>query len=374
MRSEMEASIVQSMSSAAFAEDGQRIPYRTARFSRLCHAPQVVLCIFGITKWGRGSLSALYCKLLTAVPAFLCALSVTLALQRGLTGMEAVCEGLHAFGCFTSMVSLQWRVAHRVIGLDECLLDEYAIIYKFPLEWRWISFKRFIVIMTGGALMLSGKLCVMLSPAYYGRASSDPGLILYICDLASSIFTIGFVVALMYCQVHVSSGLHVAVDTCTLRLFSATNLEQAMSEWNLLQAVMRRSAYAVDGSLCCLGLSFLMLFVYSCLRLMQGDHQLHLDGLWYLWMVPPWWLMLYVFYRAVDVTDLCARVPSLINSWGFGTCRILYDAQQAVQYVIQSEAGYYVSGVRITTQTSMKLTYLLCVVVSTVVSRTLVGK
>jgi len=214
-----------------------------------------------------------------------------------------------------------------------------------------------------------------MDPACYGRTGHEPPLIVYLGDLVSSVFTTAFLVAMMCCQVHVSSGLLVAVDVCTVKLSFATDLEQAMSKWSVLQAVIRRSAYSVDGSLCYLGLTFLILFVYSCLRMMQGDPQLEIDecnvGFWYLWTVPPCGLMLYVFYRAVDVTELCASVPSLINSWAFGICRVPFDVQKAVQYVTQSEAGYYIAGVRITTQTSMKLTYLLCVVVSTVVSQRL---
>jgi len=80
---------------------------------------------------------------------------------------------------------------------------------------------------------------------------------------------------------------------------------------------------------------------------------------------------MYVFLRAADVTEVCFRVPSLINTSTFSTRRLKYDAQSAVQYLVHSEAGYYLNSVRIRSHMVMKMAYLLCVVVSTVVSQTL---
>jgi len=63
------------------------------------------------------------------------------------------------------------------------------------------------------------------------------------------------------------------------------------------------------------------------------------------------------------ITQLCARAPSLIHSWSLCSDeQQFYDRQHLVQYMMQSEVGYYVSGVRITSQLTVKITYVLCVV------------
>jgi len=184
-------------------------------------------------------------------------------------------------------------------------------------------------------------------------------------------------VAIMYCQVHVSSALFVAVDKCGSRLVDETDLADALSKWDLVQAVLRQAACSIDGVFCGLGLTHMIVFVCTGLQLMKGSGSLQQErpddrclAFLYGWMVPPWLLMLYAFYRAADVTELCTRVPSLIQSWSLcDDKQQLDDRQHLVQYMNQSEAGYYVSGVRITSQLTVKITYLLCVVTFTAVSQ-----
>jgi len=224
--------------------------------------------------------------------------------------------------------------------------------------------------------MLTSKMWLILDPAYSGNVNGELGQFLLFSDLFCSILITGFIVVLMYCQLHVSSCLHVAVDVSTLRLFREKNIANAMSRWNMLQATLRQAAHTIEGAFCGLGLSLVIAFVYACLQFMQGwKNARRADdatcvGLWYGWIAPPWVLMMYVFFRAADVTELCSRVPSLINTSTFSTVKLKYDAQQAVQYIVHSEVGYYVNGVRITSHMRMKITYLLCVVICTVVTQT----
>jgi len=229
--------------------------------------------------------------------------------------------------------------------------------------------------------MLTAKLWFVLDPACHCSAHDSDALygnteIYVLIDVICSILTAGFCTALLYFHVHVSSALVVSIDMCSMKLFSATDLGCAMSEWNLLQAILRRGAAVAEGPFCAQGFALLTLFVYAGLQVLQkrgSFHRLHGDGyctaLWYGWFVPPWILFLFVFFKAADVTELCSRVPSLINSWTFGEHKMQFNTQKAVQYIVQSEAGYYVNGVRITSHMTMKATYLLSVVVFTVASQ-----
>jgi len=170
----------------------------------------------------------------------------------------------------------------------------------------------------------------------------------------------------------------VAVDMCSMQLVKEKDLGSAMSKWNLLQAVLRQAAHAIDGAFCGLGLALVILLVYACLKLMEDARQSPADysciALWYGWMAPPWCIMLYVFFRAADVTQLCIRVPSIINAMSFGADEVLYDTQDAAQYIIQSEAGFYIEGVRITSSMGVRITYLLCIVVWAVLSQSFLKK
>lgn len=68
-----------------------------------------------------------------------------------------------------------------------------------------------------------------------------------------------------------------------------------------------------------------------------------------------------VFYAAA-VTDKCARVPALINSLRLE--KEEWEMQQhLVDYIIHSDAGFYVYGVRLTIALVLKLCYFSCVVV-----------
>jgi len=377
MRSRMELSFVKNITAPdQSAQDGHRVPYHTQRFGNLCRAPQILLCCFGIVQWREGRCAIWYCRAASVMPAFLAGLSVFSALQRGQSGIEAVFDGFHAFGCFIAMVSLQQRRIYNLVGTNKGLLDQFANKKGFSTEWHWMSFRRCLVVLLGGMTMLTSKIWLILDPACSGNATGELGHFLFFSDLFCSVLITGFIVVLMYCQLHVSSCLHVAVDVCTLRLFREKDIANAMSRWNVLQATLRQAASTIEGAFCGLGLSLVMVFVFACLQFMQRWKMARVDdascvGLWYGWMVPPWALMMYVFFRATDITELCSRVPPLINTSTFSTVKLKYDAQQAVRYIVHSEVGYYINGVRVTSHMGMKVAYLLCVVIATVVTQTL---
>ena len=67
--------------------------------------------------------------------------------------------------------------------------------------------------------------------------------------------------------------------------------------------------------------------------------------------------MLKVFFKAADVTDRCARVPSLINACDFGA-DIDRDRQYIVEYVQNSAAGFYFFEIRLTSSMTFKFSYV----------------
>jgi len=377
MRSSLELQLVEKMTADPELVNVQRVPYIGRRFYVLCRAPRILLHLFGIAPWGAGLFSMAYFYLSPLVLAFLCALSLNKAVQQKLTVMETISGESHTLGCLLALLSFRKHGAHKCVASARSLLDQHATICGFPVEWHWKSFQQWLVIMLGGTVMLVAKLWFILDPACRSSRGDAQGDIEMLCDFMSLVLSTGYFTAIMYCQVLVSSGLSVAVDTSCAELAAEKDLALALSKWELLQAVLRQVAYSTEGCFCGLGLTLVMGFVCTLLQLMQGHESMVAEsqddrclGLWYGWVVPRWMLMLYVFHQAAHVTDLCSQAPSLINSWSFCTDRQQrYDRQHAVQYIIHSEAGYYIGGVRITSQMKMKITYLVCVVTATVVSQ-----
>merc|ERR1712107_790978 len=67
-------------------------------------------------------------------------------------------------------------------------------------------------------------------------------------------------------------------------------------------------------------------------------------------------ILVRALFSAAAVTDKCLAVPSLINSLTSGE-RIDEERQYVVQYIVNSAAGFYVFGVRMTTAIAMKTIY-----------------
>ena len=80
--------------------------------------------------------------------------------------------------------------------------------------------------------------------------------------------------------------------------------------------------------------------------------------------------MMRIFFKAAQVTDRCIRVPSLINSVSVGP-HLDNERQYLVQYILQSAAGFYMFHVRVTSQMTVKITYVLAVVICALVQQTL---
>ncbi|CAJ1407625.1 unnamed protein product, partial [Effrenium voratum] len=68
-------------------------------------------------------------------------------------------------------------------------------------------------------------------------------------------------------------------------------------------------------------------------------------------------LFAYTMMRAAAVTEKASRVAPLVNSWKFESKKDSMDEnrQYVVQYIIQSEAGFYMKGVRLTAGTVQKM-------------------
>ena len=125
----------------------------------------------------------------------------------------------------------------------------------------------------------------------------------------------------------------------------------------------------LSGSILMLGLSCLGPLVLLAERALRDPDfvSASLDtALWIAWLYPPILQFLYVTARAASVTGRACRVAPLVNSWKFESQEEESEVsgmdpgrQYVVQYIMQSEAGFYMKGVRITNSDVQKMGYYL---------------
>merc|ERR1712226_1334463 len=123
---------------------------------------------------------------------------------------------------------------------------------------------------------------------------------------------------LVYCQVHVFAGLEIAIDSYCMRFTCEGNLTQSMNEWNLLQAILRRSSRTLEACFMVVATSALGAVMLNGREVWSAEPESisFIDAcLWFGWVLPSAGLLVYMVLRAAVITEKCSRVPSLANSW-----------------------------------------------------------
>ena len=252
----------------------------------------------------------------------------------------------YMFGVTVSIWPLRGREVQELLGAQEGNLDMYARKAGFIKEWRMKSFRRLLECLSFLIIM-----CVSRSLGYSQELLVLPYDLLpnavYCC--AASGFS-----AVLYFQLHILSGLELAIDSFSINFFRAMNFQDALIEWNVVQASLRHissklsRSLLIMGSSCC-GASLLCLIDLAFLR---SDAE---SGFAFLlqtfWLLPPVIFFLYGLMRAAAVTEKASRVAPLVNSWTFDNEEVSngmdLGRQYLVQHIIQSEAGFYMQGMRL---------------------------
>jgi len=254
----------------------------------------------------------------------------------------------YMFGVTVSVWLLRAREVQELLGAQEGNLDLYARKAGFIREWRTKSFRRLFECLSFLIIM-----CVSRSLGYSQELLVLPYDLLpnaaYCC--AASGFS-----AVLYFQLHILSGLELAIDSFSINFFRAMNIQDALLEWNVVQASLRHissklsRSLLIMGSSCC-GASLLCLIDLAFVR---SDAE---SGFAFLfqtfWLLPPVIFFLYGLMRAAAVTEKASRVAPLVNSWTFHhddeevSKGMDLGRQYVVQHIIQSEAGFYMQGMRL---------------------------
>jgi len=168
-------------------------------------------------------------------------------------------------------------------------------------------------------------------------------------------------VCLTYCMLFVARALTVIVDTFGCRIADSPNLPEVTHQWNLLQAVVRKSSGTIERCF----VALMVTAVVMIPALIADLFVLTLDRAAVLNLLPGTVVTVGIFrmiFLAAAVTDKCIRVPALVNAlhFGPGTDRM---KQHIVEYIVNSAAGFYVCDVRMTTEMTLKFMYTWSIVV-----------
>lgn len=249
-------------------------------------------------------------------------------------------------------------------------LDLYAWNAGFIQEWRKKSRRR---LMEACSCLL---LMWVLRCLIFSQINSSPyDLLLGISFCVAS----GGFMAVAYLELHVLSGLELAIDSFSVNFFRVMDVKEALAGWNVLQAMLRHISAKLSRPLlplgCACGASILYLIELSLLRPdVEGGFSFILQNLWCL---PPNCFFLYTLMRAAAVTEKASRVSPLVNSWSFENVDgpddvpdwMDLERQYLVQYINQSEAGFYIQGVRLRFFQVSKMCYYLGAILFAVISQ-----
>jgi len=168
----------------------------------------------------------------------------------------------------------------------------------------------------------------------------------------------GVLSALSLCQLHVCVCMELMVDNFCIQIMECSDFEHGVANWNILQALLRRAAYSIDVCFLVVNTSVLTVPLLTGLNYMlnASDQTLALRSL--SSTIPMVFLMLYCQYRAAAVTEKCSRAPALVNSLVVDEVAMDCKRQYLVQYIVQSAAGFYTKGVRLTAFMVLKFAYL----------------
>jgi len=182
----------------------------------------------------------------------------------------------------------------------------------------------------------------------------------HVLDLMVFIFTSLLLMGLAFCLLHVCRLLTSMVDAYCVHFVSNPKLNEAVRHWNIIQAMLREACAAIEYCFIVLQTTALAAVLLSMADTMINTNRGAMTGAHLLTLLPGALITLGVariFYCAAEVTEKCARVPTLINGLFFGK-DIDTERQYVVEYIINSAAGFYVFEVRLTSAMALKFAYL----------------
>jgi len=268
----------------------------------------------------------LYLGLLSDLP-------IALGSVLGLIAVGALRHNRRFLNCYMLLLSYAQREGLRMDWVHVSRQDLLAIsaIWAFAVEERW----------------------------RFGQLFSDAGTHIAL-NLAVFAFSSGVLMSLAFAILHMCRLLTSMIDAYCFHFVTAPYYDEAVHDWNILQAILRQACEAMQHCFLVLqttALAAVLLCVTDMIT--NTSHGAELAS-----RVPalvPASLITFVaariFFCAGAVTEKCARVPTFMNAFWFDGKALDLERQYVVAYIINSAAGFYVLEVRVTSGMALKLTY-----------------
>lgn len=282
----------------------------------------------------------------------------TMACEQGpCSPFLALCDIALGVGSFLGLLVL--NSLPNLIGDEDSLIVTYVDLKDMQSRWSDES-KRPCAILV--CIWICSMVLRGIGAWYEGSWESGLGLVAY--GISSGVF-----MGMAYCIIHISAALISGVD-CYCDDLVLCNYTATAHNWNVLQALLRKASSALDNAFVVLQTTALALLVLGLGGVLLAHETANAWHLFSLAMLP--FMAALVFFKASDVTEKCARMPSLINSFASGNDEFMdMRVHYLVEYISYSAAGFYVRGVRISKVTAVKIAYVTVVVAFSVVTKIL---
>eukprot|EP00438_Fugacium_kawagutii_P008017 Skav209168 [mRNA] locus=scaffold1137:385455:386678:- [translate_table: standard] len=280
-----------------------------------------LLCLVGHLPFDQGLVSRLY--------GFFSYAIVPLALTAPLLFMAA-CESrwhitvvltlcLLQLGVSFASWSLRCHELESVLGPKDQQLDEYAEDRGYMADWQKLSKRRFIETLSVIPLMALLRALIgfafgqPVGGALLGEQGFQTAVIPWVFWLMVTRYLM-----LCYTMLHVVGGFELALGSFTARFFEDLDIEEALDEWNVLQATLRQVSCKMSDSLLAMGLCCLASVALLAEQVvLSPEVALEKVAEWLSMFYPLILFFLYTILRSAEVTESASRVAPLVNSWKF---------------------------------------------------------
>lgn len=145
------------------------------------------------------------------------------------------------------------------------------------------------------------------------------------------------------------------VDHFSNYTHDSSDFETTLQEFFLLHCTVRTACASLQLCFVVLLLTATVVFLFASASIYLGCRSVE----WVIGTLIPGVLcevvLLYLLIRAGRVSDLCARVPMLVNSVN---AELEIKRMYVVDYIVHSESGFYIFEVRLSTSALLKLFYV----------------
>lgn len=160
------------------------------------------------------------------------------------------------------------------------------------------------------------------------------------------------------------------VENFCIRVAEHRDFAASVKEWNVQQALVRKACISIEHSVAVL---ILVVMSVTPITLLQASVQGFSPSIFHRLLLVA--MVALILARGASVTDMCNRVPALVNAIAVENHQIMdKDRQYAVQYISSSRAGFFAFETLVGTDTVLKLAYVSCLLLVNIVAAVLIRR